>query len=537
MNSKEKHYHQLLQRSFDGDLSGSETEELREWLKSHPEAIDGYIENCQMEAWLHQLGDQKEPEAGRIVSFSPAGNTETLEPAGAKFNKVLFACAVVLPALAVATFFLTQQGMVSDLTGYSQRPNPVDSVARVIRVEGAGQHNEKGKLTAGQSLEAGDRIEMTEGLVEMAFRETGVHVIATAPLSLTTTSREKLYLRDGEVKLVVPPQGIGFVVDTPKRKITDLGTSFVVKARESESKVLVLDGEIAVAQPDGTGSQLMREGESANFSESGDIVKRHSKGPSGVPELPLSKMDMNESALGGTIYGFHQHPDPNTLKQRPVPDIIGSQLLPMIRSGMQNRAPLQKLKQGPNLRFTGIAGTYDHFPERIGLAPFDSRAGWLAHYSGKVRPPKSGRYRFWGYADNHLLVVVDGKPVFEGGRYDSSFRLSLDVPRVNHPSLPCLNSSAGFASGPWIEVSDESLQLDLIFGESAYSQTSAILLIEHEGSELETTFWGQPKWPLFLTEFPTSDRVSGLENLRSHMEEKLMGSFSLDEGAVWEVVR
>ena len=37
--------------------------------------------------------------------------------------------------------------------------------------------------------------------------------------------------------------------------------------------------------------------------------------------------------------------------------------------------------------------------------------------------------------------------------------------------------------------------------------------------------------PLFLTEVPTEVEITELENLRRHMEEKLMGSFSIDAAA------
>ena len=127
--------------------------------------------------------------------------------------------------------------------------NPRESklvVARVIHVEGEGWVNGERQLVIGDELFAGDELTMDTGLVELAYRDSGVHALATAPLALDLDSTMHVNLSKGEMKLVVPPQGIGFVVDTPERKITDLGTSFVVKANESGSRVLVLDGQIAV---------------------------------------------------------------------------------------------------------------------------------------------------------------------------------------------------------------------------------------------------------------------------------------------------
>jgi hypothetical protein len=208
----------------------------------------------------------------------------------------------------------------------------------------------------------------------------------------------------------------------------------------------------------------------------------------------------------------------------------------LIQSGFQDRNCLVGMKHGASLKFAGIAGTYNRFPVRTGLDPYHHSYGWLAWYQGKVSPPQSGRYRFWGYADNQLLVAINGKPVFEGSRYDSAFRSDLKVPRHNHPALPCLNAVAGFASGPWIDVSaDDPVQVDLLFGETAGNFTSALLLVEREGAEYDKTFWGQPKWSLFLTELPTESGLAELERLRRHMEKKIMGSFSVSEDAIWKV--
>jgi hypothetical protein len=58
--------------------------------------------------------------------------------------------------------------------------------------------------------------------------------------------------------------------------------------------------------------------------------------------------------------------------------------------------------------------------------------------------------------------------------------------------------------------------------------------LERADETYEETLWGQPKWPLFLTEPPTEPEVIELENLRRHMEEKLMGSFSIDAATIWK---
>jgi len=408
---------------------------------------------------------------------------------------------------------------------------PFDSgdagIASLIRIEGSGN-----EFAPGHVFAEGDRLSIEEGLVEMAFRDTGVHLIGAAPLSLTLTGNDRLFLRKGEVKLVVPPQGVGFVVETVERKFTDLGTRFVVTADSEGSRVLVLDGEIAVGERNDTPEQLMSRGELAKFDRNGEMKLRSSR-HSGVPELSLPTMSLTARSLPGIIVG-HEGP-PTIPKIGPHGDVIARQFLPLVRSGSWDRGCLNELKRGTPLRFTGIAGSYSQFPDGVGLAPYKREYGWLAWYHGRVAPPQPGRYRFWGYADNHLLVAMDGAPVFEGSRRDSPFRTDLNVPRANHPSLPCLNAEAGFASGPWMELDGSPVQLDILFGEIDGNRTSGLLLVEREGAAYEETYWGQPKWPLFLTEVPGEVEIAELKGLRRHLEDKLMGSFAISNDALWKV--
>ena len=405
-------------------------------------------------------------------------------------------------------------------------------VATVIRIEGEGLANQDRTLARGDALLAGEQLTMAHGLIELVFRDTGVHAIATAPLSLTAESSERIFLHTGDVKLHVPPQGVGFVVETAEREITDLGTSFVVTARALESRVLVLDGEVSVGSKNGNRGGIMTEGEMASFNGSGAFSLLRKKIDK-LPERSFSAIDSNTPFLSGMILGFNEgvYVPENLLRV----DMMGQRVLPLIQSGFENRDSLEGLKRGEPLRFTGIAGAYKQFANSAELEPFEPEAGWLSWYHGEVAPPKSGRYRFWGYADNSLMVAIDGKPVFDGSRYGSAWRSSFKIERKNFPAWPCLNATAGFAAGPWVELGEEPVQLDILFGEKSGDLTSGLLLVEREGDPYETTSWGQPKWPLFLTQNPPNAEREELDALRAHMEEKLLGSFSVSSEATWRV--
>ena len=416
---------------------------------------------------------------------------------------------------------------------YLSNEKPIElGVAQVIRLEGEdhGHHQN-------QFLKKGEEFTIEQGLVEMAFRDTGVHLVGTGPLKMTLISNDRVFLNEGEIKLVVPPQGIGFVVDTLERKFVDLGTSFVVQANDQGSQVLVLEGEIAVGARNDSSSQLMGKGSMANFDRNGKMDLR-SKQHSGVPELSVPSMIQTASSLNGKIFGIAKGSEPIISSRDEVQEkSITKRFLSLIKSGFKKTKGLENFIQGRPLRYTGIAGSYNHFPENASLGPYSEMHGWMAWYQGKVKAPQPGRYRFWGYADNNLLVSINGKAVFEGSRSDSHLRNHLKVFRNNHPSFPCLNSRAGFARGKWITIGDEPVQIDLLFGERSENLTSGILLIEKEGTSYEKTYWGQPKWPLFLTEFPQEKQLVELDELRIHMEENIQGSFSVSNDSVWKVVK
>ena len=407
----------------------------------------------------------------------------------------------------------------------------VDSgVAKLIRLEGVTKPMDIEKV-----LQKDEEFAIEDGLVEMAFRETGVNLVGIGPLNMTIMGNDRVFLKEGEIKLVVPPQGIGFVVDTMERKFVDLGTSFVVQANEQGSKILVLEGEVAVGGRDDSPSKLMGKGSMADFDRSGKVQVRGEKA-SGVPELSVPPMIQTDSSLKGRIFGIKKGSEPRPEGKDEIQEIsITKRFLPLVKSGFKNQKKLGQFVQGRPLRFLGIAGSYNHFPENVSLDSYSTIHGWMAWYSGQVKAPGPGKYRFWGYADNNLLVSINGKAVFEGSRADSHFRNDLNVFRKNHPSLPCLNSRSGFARGKWITMGDDPVRIDLLFGERSENLTSGILLIEKEGSPYDKTYWGQPMWPLFLTEFPTDKQLAELDQLRMHMEENIKGSFSVSREAVWKV--
>ena len=505
----------LLHRYLDGAINPEELETLESLLRDSAEARSTLRSLATIDAKWQQLATD---EAMAMPSDHLAGP-----------RQVGRAIPTWLTVSAIAASLIV--GAFGWFRASDEAPTETKlGIARVIRIEGEGKAGEDRVVVDGAELFAGEELSVQQGLIELAFRETGVHVVATAPLKLKLDSNQRVSLHEGQVKLVVPPQGVGFVVDTAQRKFVDLGTSFVVTASPKGAEVLVLDGQISVDEHDGTSGDLMQEGDFARFDRTGKVEKRTpSRLSLALPELSLKATKPGDSSLRGVVLGYGN----SIAKSHLAKDVIGRELLPLIQSDFRDRACLEAFKQGEPLSFRGIAGAFHEFPDRSDLAPYSREGGWMAWYHGQVLPPRPGRYRFWGYADNHLLVAIDGKPVFEGSRRDSSFK-ELGIPRTDNPALPCLIARAGFACSDWIELSGDSVGLDLLFGDVGGNLTSGLLLVEREGENYEETFWGQPKWPLFLTEAPSAEETAEFKRLVNHLEQKTMGSFSIAEDAIWK---
>ncbi len=73
-------------------------------------------------------------------------------------------------------------------------------------------------------------------------------MIIQAPSRFRLVSKGRMYLKTGTVTANVPPEAIGFIIETPSSIFEDFGTEFgVIVDASSQSEVHVFDGEVAVA--------------------------------------------------------------------------------------------------------------------------------------------------------------------------------------------------------------------------------------------------------------------------------------------------
>ena len=141
----------------------------------------------------------------------------------------------------------------------------------------------------------------------------------------------------------------------------------------------------------------------------------------------------------------------------------------------------------------------DDGPKAFGAEKTVQPSRWVIHYKGQVSPPESGTYRFWGRADDVLIVGVNRKTVLVG-----CFP-GIELPKTNwKPSGPdgAKASDVDLRPGDWIDLkANEIVDFDVLIGERPGGLFNAFLLLEKKGENYakDTSQLGQgnPIFPIF----------------------------------------
>ncbi len=121
---------------------------------------------------------------------------------------------------------------------------------------------------------------------------------------------------------------------------------------------------------------------------------------------------------------------------------------------------------------------------------------WIAHYSGTVKVPVSGKYRFVGWGVNLLAVRFGPKIVLDASDIgylksadNREARGNISFPRKN--ATPLLN-------GAWITMNaGSSVAMDVILGDEGGIYCAGLLL-EKQGDSPGDGKGGMPNLPIFL---------------------------------------
>jgi hypothetical protein len=222
----------LLMELTEGELSSEQSHRLVEMIRQHPVAKQQYLEYCQvhtMLAWEHgALGGLQLPD----LSNTPELPTDSFS----LWKPLAMAAALVLAGVAL----WSQWGTPSKMKPGETVASLTRSVAASLELFGASSDFRNGSAVRTGSYQ------LDEGLVQITF-ESGVEVVIEAPASFEIHGPEFMILNEGRLAANVPPEGVGFTVETPDAEVVDYGTDFAIEVvSERSSEVHVFKGEVEV---------------------------------------------------------------------------------------------------------------------------------------------------------------------------------------------------------------------------------------------------------------------------------------------------
>jgi hypothetical protein len=129
---------------------------------------------------------------------------------------------------------------------------------------------------------------------------------------------------------------------------------------------------------------------------------------------------------------------------------------------------------------------------------------WVIHYKGAIAAPETGRYRFWGFGDDIMMVRLKKRVVLQANWNDRKI--------VDWESDDELNGKYNIFSGSplfvgdWISMEQgEKVPVDILVGEWGGNLFSCALLIEQEGVSYANGRGGMPVLPVFKTKAITPE--------------------------------
>ncbi len=232
----------FIDRILEGAVSDEEAAEFQAWLNV-PENLERFTLRAELHSDLRRSLRRREiqksaMEASKDGPVTDAGSSREQLASPIPRSRQLLALTVTafVTAACILIAFVLPEG--------NSDPVPADAYAATVI------SNVNGLLTKGGSqwndaqIPVGD-YELQKGLLNLQFGG-GVMVYVEAPARFDAVSDKRVVLHSGRLSARVPPEGIGFTVETPEAEVVDFGTEFSVDVEGGASEVHVFDGLVRV---------------------------------------------------------------------------------------------------------------------------------------------------------------------------------------------------------------------------------------------------------------------------------------------------
>lgn len=252
---------ELLEEFLDGRLDTSARQRLQNRLHNDADAQQLYLELCEVHAaltWEHGL-----------ILTGVAPQPSPL-PSPARRLRVTSVVGMLVATLLIVLAWPNSENKQPALLGGDVVATLTSCIDAVLTREQ--EPWDEDELHVGE-------YELERGLMEFAFAN-GVTVIVEAPSRLEFRNENYMVLHSGRLSANVPPEGIGFTVETPEAEVVDYGTEFSVEANGGESEVHVFSGLVRV-QPKAADSGLIAESIELRTAQAVRIAETTSQ-PAGI---------------------------------------------------------------------------------------------------------------------------------------------------------------------------------------------------------------------------------------------------------------
>jgi hypothetical protein len=221
---------------LEGDVSEEEVAAFQKWL-TVPANLQWFALRGELHSQLRRALKRRHIQASVLDANEDASmSAGHPTPVVRKRRMLLLTVAGLVTAACILIALIRHES--------SGTPNEHVNVAATIVSNVSGlliSSNQPWKETY---LSVGE-YELQKGLLHLQFNG-GVMVYVEAPARFDMVSNSRVVLHRGRLSAKVPPEGIGFTVETPEAEVVDFGTEFSVDVEGGASEVHVFDGLVRV---------------------------------------------------------------------------------------------------------------------------------------------------------------------------------------------------------------------------------------------------------------------------------------------------
>ncbi len=243
--ASDEQFQELLQQYLANTLPERDYALLAAKLESSPAYLTHYLDEVSLHVSLHRFHRGKEYAEGPFASGTLQEARQTMR-AHQHASRVKTARRRLLPFAAAAVALLAACSFFAFDAFFGDGRELKAAVAYVAYEDNA-VWNGPESFEAGTRLGAGP-IELASGIARLDF-VNGVIVTLEGPARFEILSQNRMLLHSGRLTAKVPPQAIGFTVESPEMRIIDYGTVFGVNVEETgTTETLVFRGRVNVSK-------------------------------------------------------------------------------------------------------------------------------------------------------------------------------------------------------------------------------------------------------------------------------------------------